>query len=159
MTQTEEQLFLEVATAFKEMGISMDQWTSNKYEGLMNAFQQNGKLTESQRKLLVSLPDKVKQYKQNAPVSKPVITKAKVNPTSTRPVTSLSNPLSRFPLYDPHMAEWVLDFEAKMRTAWVPTKDEIFQYGYFMRRLGSVYHPPSRWAEEFKEYYDNGGRS
>jgi hypothetical protein len=143
----DENLFLQVTEAFSKMGITMDNWTSQKYEGLMNAYSRNGKLTESQKRLLISLPEKVVQYQQNASASK-----FQMQESPKVKFAPLTNPSDMFPNYEPEMAKWVLDFDTKMRTTWIPSKDEIFQYGYFMRRLGAHYSPPNRWAKEFEEY-------
>jgi hypothetical protein len=148
----DENLFLQVAEAFSKMGITMDNWTSQKYEGLMDAYSRNGRLTEPQKKLLISLPEKVVQYQQNAPAS---ASKFKMQESPKTKLEPLANPNDMFSKYQPEMAKWVLDFDAKMRTAWIPTKDEIFQYGHFMRCLGAHYSPPNRWAKEFEEYSSN----
>ncbi len=44
---------------------------------------------------------------------------------------------------------YVEDFEDKIRTSWIPTKDDIFKYGKSLLALGKPYSPPNKWAKEF----------
>jgi len=151
MGSTDEQLFTQVTETFSKLGIQMDKWTATKYQGLQNAFSKTGKLSESQKKLLLALPEKVIQYKQNAPAEIKSSADVIEEIENAKPMT----PEERFPNYDINLVNYVLEFEAKMRTSWYPTKEEIFKYGYNMRRLGKHYSPPKKWTQEFNEYESN----
>ena len=153
-TNADEVLFNEVLDTFSAMGIQMDPWTMEKYKGLSDALQRNGKLTESQRNLLSSLPLKAKQYIANAPAKKPRYKKEE--PKETISVANLLSKQERFgDEYKVELVAWVLEFEAKMRTSWVPSKDEIFQYGRFLRLLGKPYSAPAKWRMEFEEFMNS----
>jgi len=147
--EQQEAIFDQVLVAYYESGKEMDAWTKDKFTNLRKQFNVKGSLTLAQESLLASLtkyiPKSPAINSKSAKFSKPL-------EQERIPLAPLVTPESRFPNYDPQMVEWVFDFEAKLRTSWVPTKDDIFQYGYFMRRLGSHYSPPNRWAKEFEEY-------
>ena len=149
MTQEkQETLFDEVLVAYYEAGKEMDNWTKDKFTNLRKQFNVKGSLTSAQESLLASLT----KYIPKSPAMNSG-KQGKSAPVAERtPLASLVTPESRFSNYNDPMFEWVLDFKAKMRTSWIPTKDDIFQYGYFMRRLGLQYSPPNRWAKEFEEY-------
>ncbi len=60
--QHTEQLFKQVADAFASSGQKMDNWTAGKYNSLLQAFQQYGKLTDKQMQLLMRLPEMSGKY-------------------------------------------------------------------------------------------------
>jgi len=153
-TNADEVLFNEVLDTFSAMGIQMDPWTMEKYKGLSDALQRNGKLTESQRNLLSSLPLKAKQYIANAPAKKPRYKKEE--PKETISMANLLSPQERFGgNYKKELADWIYEFESKMLTSWIPSKDEIFQYGRFLRLLGKPYSAPAKWRMEFEEFVNS----
>ena len=142
--EQQEELFDKILVAYYEAGKEMDSWTRDKFTNLRNQFNKKGSLTSGQESLLGSLTKYIPKS--------PAINAKQVANSPKIKLAPLANPNDMFSNYQPEMAKWVLDFDAKMRTAWVPTKDEIFQYGHFMRRLGAHYSPPNRWAKEFEEY-------
>jgi hypothetical protein len=134
------ELFDSVLIAYTSENKKMDNWTESKYANLKEQFDRKGSLSTAQEALLASLT----KYVSKAPG-------AGKETFIIQGITSLP-PEEKFPSYNSELATYVLDFDAKMRTTWVPSKDEIFQYGYAMRRLGAHYSSPKKWSAEFEEY-------
>ena len=140
----QEKIFDDVLIAYNVAGKQMDVWTQAKYINLKEQFDKKGNLSSAQENLLASLI----KYIPKSPAIKQESNEEIENAT---PMT----PEERFPNYDINLVNDVLEFEAKMRTSWFPTKEEIFKYGYNMRRLGKHYSPPKKWNQEFEEYESN----
>jgi hypothetical protein len=69
--QHTEQLFKQVVDTFASSGQKMDNWTAGKYNSLLQAFQQYGKLTDKQMQLLARLPEMSGKYHVKSTTSTP----------------------------------------------------------------------------------------
>ena len=134
------ELFDSVLIAYTSENKKMDNWTESKYANLKEQFDRKGSLSPAQETLLASLT----KYISKAPGAgkETFIIQGK----------TLLTPEEQFPSYNSDLATYVLDFEAKLRTTWAPTKEEIFKYGYAMRCLGVKYSAPKKWSAEFEEH-------
>lgn len=151
----QEQMFTEVAEAYANAGKKMDDWTTKTYTNLQSMFSRYGNLSANQEKLLLSLtkyipksPDvNSKKTKVNKQLVETQITQSLLTQTPKRfeNVPQTPDNVTRM--------EWIMNFEAKLKTAWSPTKEEIFQYGAFSKMIGMPYSPPNRWKDEFTNYY------
>lgn len=154
----QEQMFTEVAEAYANAGKKMDVWTITTFNNLRKNLNEYGNLSANQEKLLLSLTKYIpKSPSVDSKSANPKPAKS-IKPTETQISQSLASQvperfahISRESKYL-DMMNWVVQFESGLPTN-IPTKEDIFTYGVYLKALGKHYSPPNSWKDEFDSYY------